>query len=100
VSRLESMGGLIAEALQNLGIKRLDVMLKLVDEWETLAPEPWCSHSSPLLLKGGELLVEARSPEAVRLLRYAVGDLIRALDGQFGEGAVATVRVQAPPPVR
>ena len=99
MSRLESMDGLVAKALHNLGLERLDVMLSLVGEWETLAPEPWCSHASPVLLKGGELLIEAASPQAVSLLRYAVGDLLRSLDGRFGEGVVGSVRVQSPPPV-
>jgi hypothetical protein len=97
---LESMEGLVVSALQNLGIDRLDVILALVDEWSTCAPQPWSSHASPLLLKGGELVVEARSSEAVSLLRYAVGDLLRALDERFGEGVVGSVRVQAPPPVK
>ena len=100
MSRLESMEGLVARTLQNLGIERLDVTLALVDEWETLAPEPWCSQALPVLLKGGELLVEAGSPQAVRLLRYAVGDLLRRLDERFGEGVVGSIRVQAAPPLR
>lgn len=97
MSRPESLDALVTQALQNLGIERLDVMMTLLDEWEALTPEPWCSHASPLLLKGGELLVEASSAPAVSLLRYAGGDLLRALDEQFGEGVVGSVRVQAPP---
>ena len=98
MSRLEPMNTLVTRALKNLGIERLDVMLALLDEWEALTPEPWRSHASPLLLKGGELLVEASSPPAVSLLRYAGGDLLRTLDVRFGEGVVGSVRVQAPPP--
>jgi hypothetical protein len=98
MSRLESMGGLLAKALQNLGIERLDVMLSLVGDWEEIAPEPWRTQAKPLLLKDGELLVEATSPQTVSLLRYAVGDLLRSLDTRFGEGVVGTVRVQSPPP--
>lgn len=98
MSRLESMGGLVAQALKNLGIERLDVILSLVSDWEKITPEPWCSHATPLLLKGGELLVEATSPQTVSLLRYAVGDLLRSLDERFGVGVVGTVRVQSPPP--
>lgn len=100
MSRLESMDGLVAKALKNLGIERLDVMLGLVGEWETLTPEPWCSHATPLLLKGGELVVEASSPQAVSLLRYAVGDLLRTMDERFGVGVVGSIRVQSPPPPR
>lgn len=100
MSRLESMEGLVANALRNLGIERLDVMLGLVSDWEDLTPKPWCSHATPLLLKGGELLVEAASPQAVSLLRYAVGDLLRTLDERFGEGVIGSVRVQPPPPVK
>ena len=97
MSRLESMGGLVSKALKNLGIDRLDVVLSLVADWEEVTPEPWRTHATPLLLKGGELLVEADSSQVVSLLRYAVGDLMRSLDKRYGEGIVASVRVQAPP---
>ena len=100
MSRLESMEGMVIRALKNLGIERLDVMLSLAGEWKELTPEPWCSLGTPVLLKGGELLVEAASPQTVSLLRYAVGDLLRALDDRFGVGVVGSVRVQSPPPVR
>jgi hypothetical protein len=98
MSRLEAMDALLVTALRNLGIERFDVVLQLIAEWETLTPEPWCSQSSPVLLKDGELVVEAQSTQVVSLLRYAVGDLLRTLDERFGEGAVGSVRVQSPPP--
>ncbi|MGZ5385372.1 MAG: DciA family protein [Acidimicrobiia bacterium] len=98
MSHLESMGGLVAQVLKNLGIERLDVMFSLAGEWETITPEPWCSHATPVLLKDGELVVEAASSQTVGLLRYAVGDLLRSLDERFGVGVVGTVRVQSPPP--
>jgi hypothetical protein len=97
VSKLEAMEGLVARALRNLGIDRLDVTLRLVEEWQDLVPEPWRSQASPLMLKGGELLVEARSPQVTSLLRYAVGNLLRVLDERFGEGVIGSVRVQSPP---
>ncbi len=97
MSRLEPVEELVGAALQNLGLERLDVVLALAGEWGSLVPEPWCTHATPSLIKDGELLVEASSPQAVSLLRYAVGDLLRTLDERFGEGVVVSVRVQAPP---
>lgn len=91
---LEPMEGLIGRALGRLGVERFDLVLALYEEWEDVVPEPWRSHSRPVLLKERELSVEA-APAAVRLLRYATGDLLRVLDQRFGEGTVATVRVQA-----
>lgn len=95
---LEPMGGMIGGALRKLGLERLDVVLALLDEWEELAPDPWRQHARPVLLRGGELLVEALSAPAVSLLRYATGDLLRALDERFGEGVVSVVRVRASRP--
>ena len=100
MSKLESVEGLVTRTLRNLGIERLDVTLGLVDEWEELVPEPWRSQANPLMLKDGELLVEARSPQVASLLRYAVGNLLKVLDERFGEGVVDSVRVQSPPPDR
>jgi hypothetical protein len=94
------MDRLITRALHNLGIDRLDVTLSLMDEWPSVAPEPWRSHATPLMLKNGELLVQAESPQAVRLLRYAIGSLLQALDERFGAGVIGSVRVQSPAPGR
>jgi len=98
MKNLEPMGRLIGQTLAGLGLGRLDVVLALLDEWESVVPEPWCSHSRPAYLRDGELMVEAASPQAVSLLRYAVGDLLRTLDERFGEGVVLSVRVQSRSP--
>ena len=93
---LEPLGGVIGRAMRGLGVEDFDLVLDLYGRWTDIVPEPWKSHSLPVLLREQELWVEASSPGAVRLLRYAVGDLLREIDRQYGTGTVATVRVQAP----
>lgn len=98
MSGLEKMEGLIGAALEPLGVEHFEVLMRLFDEWETLAPDPWRDNAKPVVLRSHELIVEARSASVVGLLRYATGALLRSLDEQLGEDIVASVRVRAPRP--
>jgi hypothetical protein len=91
-------GHALDAALQRLGIADLDVLMELDRAWDEIAGSPWSGVSRPVVLRRGELVVEAGSGPAAGLLRYAVGDLHRRLDGRFGPGVVAaiTVRVTFP----
>ncbi len=94
---LHSIGALLRAALGRMGLDRVDLTLKLIEEWNEVAGSPWAGASNPVVVKDGELVVEATSPGAVRFLRYSVGDLMRRLDERFGEGAVTAVTVRPPP---
>lgn len=94
---LHSFGGLLRSVLGSMGLDRIDLTLSLMEEWDEIAGAPWAGASNPLVIKDGELIVEAISPTAVRFLRYAVGDLMRSLDDRFGEGVVSAVTVRPPP---
>jgi hypothetical protein len=94
---LHSFGALLRTTLSGLGLERIDLTLTLLEEWDEIAGKPWAGASSPVVVKDGELIVEAGSPTAVRFLRYSTGDLLRRLDERFGEGAVRAVTVRPPP---
>lgn len=94
---LHSVGALLRSMLGTMGLDRVDLTLALMEEWDEVAGAPWAGASNPLVVKDGELIVEATSPTAVRFLRYSVGDLLRRLDDRFGEGAVSAVTVRPPP---
>ncbi|MDH5373257.1 MAG: DUF721 domain-containing protein [Acidimicrobiia bacterium] len=91
------MSSILRSALSALGLERIDLTLTLMSEWDEIAGEPWAGSSNPLVVKDGELTVEAASPTAVRFLRYSTGDLLRRLDERFGEGIVQVVTVRPPP---
>lgn len=80
-----------------MGLERVEVTLALQNEWDELAGSPWAGASRPMVVRDGELTVEADSASTVRYLRYAVGDLSRRLDERFGEGVVNSIVVKAPP---
>lgn len=94
---LEPIGTSLGATLEGLGVASLDVLVTLFDEWDRVAGEPWAGKSTPLILRRGELIVEAESGPAVGLLRYAVGELLRRLDDRLGPGIVESVRVRAAP---
>ncbi|MGH8875060.1 MAG: DUF721 domain-containing protein [Acidimicrobiia bacterium] len=93
---LEALGSTLAEVLAGLGMVDLEVVLALSREWPGLAGELWAEHSRPVVLRDGELTVEAAGPAALPLLRYATGELQRRLDQRFGEGVVESIRVRPP----
>jgi hypothetical protein len=93
---LKPVGDLIPAVLAGLGIGRLDVMLRLAEEWTELVEEPWKTHTVPLILRDGELVVEAKTPAAVRMLRYGATALVEHLTAIFGPDVVHSVEVVAP----
>jgi hypothetical protein len=91
------LGEGIAAFLARFGLPDPQVVSTLEDRWASLG-SPWADHARPLVLKDGELVVEAKDPATVAMLRYAVGDLHRALDRELGTGVVRSVTIR--PPVR
>jgi hypothetical protein len=98
VRELEPIEKPLLAMLDRLGLAEPDLLAKVAGEWESLAGEPWAGRSRPVLIRNRELVVEAAAPSLVGLLRYAVGDLMRSLDGRFGQGIFESVRVQGSGP--
>ena len=92
----EPLEGLLEGLLHKLGLPAPSVSKSLADGWDEMAGSPWSGQTKPLFIREGELVVEAISPALVGMLRYAIGDLMRRLDDQLGEGVVETVRVVGP----
>ena len=82
----------IREVLAALGIPDPDLHQRLRDEWAELAGSPWSEHSRPLYLRRGELVVEATSPRAMSVLRFAVARLKEVL----GEDVIDHVVLRRP----
>lgn len=81
--------------LARFGLPAPDVSARLFAEWPSLG-SPWAEGARPVVLRDGELIVEATVPAMVSILRYAVGDLHRALDERLGQGVVTSVTVRPP----
>ena len=92
----EPLEQLLEGLLQKLGLPAPSVSKSLAEGWDEMAGAPWSGQTRPLFIREGELVVEAISPALVGMLRYAIGDLMRRLDDQLGEGVVETVRVVRP----
>ncbi len=91
---LERVRGLIDAALGKWGVGHVGDFIRVTERWSTIAGEQWAKHSTPILLRDSVLTVEA-SRAAVSILRYSVGDLLRALDEELGIGVVTEVRIKA-----
>jgi hypothetical protein len=92
----EPIEGMLESLLARLGLPAPSVSKYLADGWDEMAGAPWAEQTKPLFIREGELVIEAISPALVGMLRYAIGDLMRRLDEQLGEGVVETVRVVGP----
>lgn len=93
---LRSLTDLLSSTLAGLGIEDLPTMLTILEEWSTLAGEPWAEHASPVVLRRGTLIVEASSPATVRLLGYGKQDLVLSLQKRFGPQVVTAIQVVTP----
>jgi len=93
---LKPVGDLLPSLLAALGIARLDVMLRLSSEWESLVDDPWKTHAIPQILRDGELVVEAKNSAAVRMLRYGASALAEQLAAEFGTDVIRSVDVVPP----
>lgn len=94
MSELEQLGALLDGGSGTRVHLRLSK--RVMDEWLEVAPEPWPKGGEPLVILGGELIVRATTAHGVRLLRYAVGDLLEALHRRYGTAVIREVRVVAP----
>lgn len=92
----EPVGDLIQRLLARMGVRNLGAWQDLRDRWVEIVDEPWRTHSRPLALANGKLVVEASTAAAVSLLRYGVAGLISSLDSALGEGIVTEVDVRRP----
>lgn len=90
------LGDALGETLRRMGLPEPALMAEVVEEWETLAGAGWSESAVPLYVKDRVLVVEAREPSAVGLLRYGVGELERALQERFGAEVIAAVEIRAP----
>lgn len=81
--------------LARFGLPSPEVSQSIFDRWHDVGP-PWSEHARPVVLRGGELVVEALAPSMVSVLRYAVGNLHKALDELLGPGVVTSVTVRPP----
>ncbi|MGB7860436.1 MAG: DUF721 domain-containing protein [Acidimicrobiia bacterium] len=93
---LEPFSESIDEVFTKLGLPNPVLMSSLVEEWDTLAGNPWVGRSRPLYLKGKVLVVEASAPSMVAFLRYGESGLVETLEGRFGDGIIDSVEVVQP----
>ncbi len=79
-----------------LGLPPLELLGQLFEAWSDVAGSQWASLASPIVVKHGELLVEAADRRIVRWLRHDAEPLVRRIEQRFGSGFVTRVRVVGP----
>lgn len=97
MEQLPSLGDDIGRLLVALGLPPFELLQELRNRWEELAGDRWGSDTAPIVVRHGELLVEAVDHRIVRRLRYDTDRLMERLERRFGRGFVTSVRVVAPP---
>jgi hypothetical protein len=93
---LSALGEFLGPLLADLGVASLDILSELAENWDELAGSPWAGNSIPQVVRHGELLVEAQTASAVRLLRYAAETLAKGMAEHFGADVITSVRVVPP----
>ncbi len=90
----------VFSALSGLGISHIGLSIRLINEWDELAGDPWAGQTRPLGIREGELIVETATASLVSMFRYATGSLHERLEGVIGEGVISSITVQAPSRLR
>lgn len=80
----------------SLGLPPIGLLEELHDRWSELAGERWGSKASPIVVRHGELVVEAADRRIVRWLRHDTDRLKERIAKYFGPGFVTKVRVVGP----
>ena len=89
-------GDALGASLRRMGLAEPSMMLELVEEWETIAGEPWATQAVPLYVRGGVLVVESVDRAGGAFLRYGVSELESRLDARFGPGMITKVEIRPP----
>ena len=90
----------VAEDVQliasSLGLPPIGLLEELHDRWPDLAGRRWGSRASPIVVRHGELVVEAADRRIVRWLQHDTGQLMERIAKHFGPRFVTKVRVVGP----
>ena len=90
----------VAEDVQliasSLGLPPIGLLEELHDRWSELVGDRWGSRASPIVVRHGELVVEAADRRIVRWLQHDTDRLMERIAKYFGPGFVTKVRVVGP----
>jgi predicted nucleic acid-binding Zn ribbon protein len=94
MSDLEHVGNDLEQMLRRLGMPDPAAAERLVEEWATVAGEPWAGRSRPAGLKDGVLVVEVDDGSVATLLKYQERALLERLARHLGPGLATSVRIR------
>jgi predicted nucleic acid-binding Zn ribbon protein len=86
----------LESTLRRLGLAEPMVMMTIARDWERIAGPRWADQASPIHLRDGILVVEAKDRRGVAFLRYAVGELHQRLAAEFGADTIKGVDLRPP----
>lgn len=76
------------------GVRRPTAIgLRVLADWERIAPPPWPDVGKPVRLEDGELVVAVGDGATATLLRFRIGELRASINQSVGAEVVTTVRV-------
>jgi predicted nucleic acid-binding Zn ribbon protein len=82
--------------LRRLGLAEPLVMMTIARDWERIAGPRWAEQATPIYLREGTLVVEAKDRRGVAFLRYAVAELRQRLVDEFGADTIKGVELRPP----
>ncbi len=93
---LTSLESSLREVFRKMGLPDPMVMTRIMEDWDSVAGDPWAGRSKPIIVRGDTLIVEASAPSLVAFLRYAVNDLKESLETVIGKGIIERIEVRPP----
>jgi predicted nucleic acid-binding Zn ribbon protein len=90
--RLEPIGGILAEALDRLGLSAQVREYQAVGIWDRTVGEPTCRHTRAWAIENGVLIVLADSHVWIQELTFLKSDILRRLNERLGGEIVKDIR--------
>lgn len=95
-AELTAMPAAVQDLFEREDFPPIGQLRELYRRWPELAGPRWADCAEPLVVRGGELWVQALDRRIVRRLRHDARRLAARLNRHFGEGFVGKVQVIGP----
>jgi predicted nucleic acid-binding Zn ribbon protein len=90
---LEAVGDSLDRYLRRVGMPVARDLRRLVEEWASIAGEPWASRAEPVGLRDGRLVVAVEDGADATMLKYQVEELLTRLEEGLEGRLVGSVSI-------
>jgi predicted nucleic acid-binding Zn ribbon protein len=92
----QPFGSLVRRLVEARGWQQTTAEATVLAAWDRIAGSDVASHCSPVVLREGELTLQAESTAWATQIRLLVPSVLAKISAELGPGVVARIRVHGP----